>query len=125
MPNSPKETEEKLDRIVNAWRAHAPDKIFGGMTLAQFQTEITPSRTVRVQLADNDNQRTSLLNQRDDADDHSLDKAQLMVAGVIGDPNFGQNSTLYEAIGYVRKSERKTGLTRKKGDKTPATPKTN
>lgn len=124
MPNSPKETEERLDRIVSAWRAHAADKTFGGMTLPQFEAEIAPSRTVRVQLAANETEKTGLINNRDDADEHSLTKAQLMVNGVNGDPNFGPNSTLIEAIGYVRKSERKTGLTRKAGGNAPAAPKT-
>jgi hypothetical protein len=32
---------------------------------------------------------------------------------VTGDPAFGPDSSLYEAMGYVRKSERKSGLTRK------------
>jgi hypothetical protein len=42
---------------------------------------------------------------------------QLVVNGVVGDPTFGPDSALYEAMGYVRKSERKSGLTRK-GKKT-------
>jgi hypothetical protein len=32
---------------------------------------------------------------------------------VLGDPAYGPDSALYEALGYVRKSERKSGLTRK------------
>jgi hypothetical protein len=37
-----------------------------------------------------------------------------VVNGVKGDPAFGEDSDLYETMGYVRKSERKSGLTRKK-----------
>ena len=44
----------------------------------------------------------------------------LMVNGVKGDPDFGEDSDLYEAMGYVRKSERKSGLTRKKKTPPPA-----
>ena len=43
----------------------------------------------------------------------NLDKV-LVVYGVMGNPAYGPDSDLYEAMGYVRKSERKTGLTRKK-----------
>ena len=43
-----------------------------------------------------------------------MTRVQLVVAGVIADPTEGANSALYEAMGYVRKSERKSGLTRKK-----------
>ncbi len=44
---------------------------------------------------------------------------QRVVKGVVGDPAFGEDCDLYEAMGYVRKSERKSGLSRKKAA-TPA-----
>ena len=37
----------------------------------------------------------------------------LVVNSVKGTQGFGSDSALYRAFGYVRKSERKTGLTRK------------
>lgn len=119
---SPKGTEDKLSTIRNAWEAEAPDKTFGGMTLPQFKAEIGPSFTARQNLRDIDAQRDRETNARDDADENSLSKADLVVAGVVGDPTFGPDSTLYEAMGYTRKSERKSGLTRKK--ESPSTPKT-
>ena len=115
MADSPKDNEEKLDRILNAWKTLASDKSFGGMTVDQFEADIAPSKTVRTQLAENDDQRTHLLNTRADVDEVSLGKAAMVVAGVVGDPNFGPDSSLYEAMGYTRKSERKSGLTRKGG----------
>jgi hypothetical protein len=33
---------------------------------------------------------------------------------VVADPTEGANSALYEACGYIRKDNRKSGLTRKK-----------
>jgi hypothetical protein len=42
-----------------------------------------------------------------------MDNADLVTNGVIGDPTEGPDSALYEAFGYVRKSEKKSGLTRK------------
>jgi hypothetical protein len=119
---SPKDNEEKINRTLNAWKSEAADKSFGGMTVVQFETEIAPSFTARRNLADLDAQRDRESNARDDADEHSLSKCDLIVAGVVGDPNFGPDSSLYEAMGYTRKSERKSGLTRKK-DSTPP-PKT-
>jgi transcriptional regulator with XRE-family HTH domain len=38
---------------------------------------------------------------------------QKVIKGVVGDPNYGDDSNLYEAMGYVRKSERASGLTKK------------
>ena len=39
---------------------------------------------------------------------------QLVVYGVVGDPEEGADGDLYDSFGYTRRSERKTGLTRKK-----------
>lgn len=115
---SPKQIEEKIQEILNAWRDIVPTKTFGGMTLSQFEAKVKPSFDAREQVAKIENQLAQAINQRDDADEVSLDTVQLVVAGVVGDPTEGPNSPLYEAMGYTRKSERKTGLTRKK--KTPA-----
>src|SRR6266852_4152569 len=58
MPNSPKDNEEKLSRILNAWKTLASDKAFGGMTVEQFETAIAPSKTARAKIADLDSQMT-------------------------------------------------------------------
>ncbi len=112
MPDSPKINEEKINTIFNAWKTLAADKSFAGMTVEQFEAAIAPSFTTRQQLEDLDNHRTHLINTRADADEASLAKAAAVVAGVLADPSFGPNSSLYEAMGYRRKSERKSGLHR-------------
>jgi hypothetical protein len=122
MGNSPKKTEDKLKMVLQAWKDEAADKTFGGMTLAQFEAEIAPSFTTRQNLADIDAQRDRETNARDDADVHSLEKVELVVNSVNGDPNFGPDSTLIERMGRTRKSERKTGLTRKKNSPPPPKP---
>ena len=121
MAGSPKDNEEKLRRILNAWKQLAADKAFGGMTVEQFEAVIGPSFTTRQQLDDLDNQRTHLINSRGDADDVSLAKAAAAIAGMNADPGFGPNSSLIEACGYVRQSERKSGLHRGTGSGTPTT----
>lgn len=63
---------------------------------------------------------TSWQNQRDDADVVTNEAIQKVVKGVAGDPDFGEDSDLYEALGYVRKSERRSGLSRKKAAPAPA-----
>ena len=120
MPNSPKDNEEKLRQILNAWKTLASDKSFSGQTVEQFEAFIQPSFTARQDLDDLDDRRTHLLNTRADADEASLAKAAAIVAGVQADPAFGPDSSLFESMGYTRKSERKSGLTRK-GGSAPAT----
>ena len=110
---SPSKIQEKIDTTRNAWEQIASGKSFGGMTLAQFQTAIAPSRAARDLIDDLQDQMTQAINQRQTADDTSLEKIQLVVNGVLADPTEGPNGSLYEAMGYTRKSERKSGLTRK------------
>ena len=48
--------------------------------------------------------------ERDDADRDSLRQVALVVNAVKGDLDEGEDSDLYEAMGYTRKSERASGL---------------
>ena len=48
-----------------------------------------------------------------------------MINAVKSDPAEGEDSDLYEAMGYVRKSNRSSGLTRRRnGDAVAKAPKT-
>lgn len=116
MPKAPKDVEEKMNRMLNGWRTLAPDKSFGGMTLKQFEDATASSMSTRATIADIDAQKIQAIAAREAADADFLAKAQLVVNGVLADPTEGEDSALYEALGYVRKSERKSGLTRKKND---------
>jgi hypothetical protein len=110
----PKETLEKLQRIINSWETLAPEKSFGGMTLTQFKAASKRSLDTREDLRVLESQKQSKQIERDDADAESLRAVQLVVNGVKGDPTEGPESDLYAGFGYTRPSERKTGLTRKK-----------
>ena len=111
--SSPKAIADHLTNVSNAWKKYAAGASFGGMTLAQFQAKIKPSFDDRAKIAELEKDISDATNVRDDDDAVSTVAADLVVKGVVGDPNFGEDSTIYEAMGYVRKSERKTGLTRK------------
>ena len=114
MANSPKDNLEKINRMINAWETLAPDKTFGGMTLAQFKNVAKPCYDTREHQDDLEDQMKQSIAQREAADENFNDKAQLVVAGVLADPTEGANSALYQAFGYTRKDDRKSGLTRKK-----------
>lgn len=115
----PKNIEERLERMTNAWRTLAPEKSFGGMTLAQFEAACAPSKATRAALDELQDRLKGALAERDAADDNTAARMQLVVNGVRADPTEGEDSPLYGAFGYTRKSEQKTGLTRKR--KEPAT----
>ncbi|HEX7313866.1 MAG TPA: hypothetical protein VF297_08085 [Pyrinomonadaceae bacterium] len=121
MPTSPKTTLEKIERMINAWRTLAPEKSFGGMTLAQFEALAAPALEARRRIEDLDNQRTQATTDREQADESFNAGSQLVVAGVLADPTEGPDSALYAAFGYTRKSEYKSGLHRTRTNKPPTT----
>ena len=109
----PKEIDDRITRTTSGWESLASTKSFFSMTLDQFKTAVQPSLDARELIKDLENQLTHAINQRDAADAVSLEKMQGVVAGVKADPTEGPNSSLLEAFGYTRKSERKSGLSRK------------
>ena len=83
------------------------------MTLLQFKNRVKASQDARVAIKNLEGQLSSAQNARDDADAESNRVIALVVNAVKGNPNHGEDSALYEAMGYVRKSERKSGLKRR------------
>jgi hypothetical protein len=111
---TPKKAIESLETVEDALEQLAPGEVFGGIKLVDYKTQVQKSRTVRQEMVDIENQKTNKANERDTTDGDGLKMRELIVNGVIGNPNYGPDSSLYEAMGFVRKSERKSGLTRKK-----------
>jgi hypothetical protein len=109
---SPKNTVEKIARMINGWETLAPDKSFGGLTLTQFRAAAQPSLDARERIDDLEAQTKQALSNREDADEAFLEKAQLVVNGVLADPTEGPDSALYESFGYTPKRNRRSGLTR-------------
>lgn len=116
MPKNPKENEEKMLKVLTALKTLAPDKQYGGMTLAQYQAQVNKSLAPRTRLDALEDEKREQIALRDNEDDVTMGKIQLIVNGVLADPDEGEDSALYEAMGYIRKSARKSGLTRKKKD---------
>jgi hypothetical protein len=106
-------THEATTKIINAWQTLAPAGTFAGLTLAQYTAKVQPTFDTRTAIDKIAAQTTSALDARDAADVVTTQVNQLVVNAVKGDPAHGEDSDLYEAMGYVRKSARKSGLTRK------------
>ena len=116
---NPKETGDWLTKIIKAWEDNAADKEFAEMTLAQFKAKVKASFDARDVITGLDAKLVTAINTRADADKVSVPEAQLVVNSVKGSPEFGEDSSLYEAMGYVRKSERKSGLKKPKKSAPP------
>ena len=116
--HNPKRVGEKLQKVIDAWSTLRPTKTLAGMTLEQFKAKVQPSQAAREQLVTVQSQAKDHRQLRHESDSASLELAQLVVNSVKGDPEEGESSGLYAAMGYVPKNERRSGLTRK-GQATP------
>lgn len=113
VPTASKSNYEKTQRVLSAWKDLRPGKSFAGLSLDQFTQSIMPGDAARATIARLENELTAAMNKRDDADAAGLVLALRVVNAVKADAEEGEDGELYEAMGYVRKSERRTGLSRK------------
>ena len=110
---APKENEKRINDVIAAWERYAPRATFAKMTLAEFKLKLKSSLDRRNDIRIKEAELSALQRQRDDADRVSLPLCGAVVKAVVGDTDYGEDCELYAAMGYVRKSERRTGLTRR------------
>jgi hypothetical protein len=114
MANSPKKNEEKMLKALNALKTLAPEKKFGNKTAADLEIQVNKSLAPRQRLEEIADEKTEQIALRESEDIKTQKMIDSMVAGVVSDDDYGDDSALYEAMGYVRNSQRKSGLTHKK-----------
>jgi len=113
MANAPKDIIDASDLIKAAWKKYAATAMFAGMTEAQYEAAVKPAYDVRGQISDHETAITQLISDRDLLDGPTNKINQQVIKAMVGDVNYGDDSDLYGACGYVRKSEMQSGLTRK------------
>ncbi|HEY0944590.1 MAG TPA: hypothetical protein VGD81_04955 [Opitutaceae bacterium] len=104
---------KRLTTIIDAWTNLSPAKSFAGMTLAEFEVAIAASVEVRSRLVSANERAAAARVDRDNADRRTMPILDRVVAAVVADRTEGNDSVLYAAMGYVRKSDRRSGLTRR------------
>jgi hypothetical protein len=102
----------QIANIGRAWQELAADSKFAGYTVDQYNKAVQDSLDARDSIANLRTQLTSALARRHNADKEAARINDLVVNAVKGDPDHGNDSDLYDAMGFVRKSRRKSGLTR-------------
>ena len=109
-----KKIREQCNVMNHAWFEGAPAVNFNGIKQGDFQTDINAVAADDAAIADVEAQLKMMLDVRDDKY-KALDQDRSKIGlGVAGSPDYGNDSSLYGAMGFVRKSEKKSGLTRKK-----------
>jgi hypothetical protein len=109
---NPKSTEDRINAIIDGWEEHAADVTFGGLSLAQFKAKVKPSLDARAEVKDLDQKLAAARVERNNSDVLSDEITNNVVNSVKGDQAHGENSALYASFGYIRKADRKSGLTR-------------
>ena len=109
-----KSVKEKCNVMNDAWVEGAPSAKFNGIAQNDFQADIEAAAADDAAIADLESELKMKRDVRDDKYVALNDKRSKVGLGVAGDPAYGNDSPLYGAMGFVRKSEKKSGLTRKK-----------
>jgi len=112
MSYSKKQVAGKITRATEGWEEHTEDAKFAEMTLDQFKAKVKPSLDCREKIARLRRQLETAIKKRQECDAASTDICIKVVNALRGDIEYGEDSALYKALGYVPKSERKSGLRR-------------
>lgn len=110
-----KRIKEKVTKIQNAWNEGAPNITeFRNTKKADFDADIAAGQASEDRIAD---LRTQIAMEEDNRDAiySRLDNSAVDIhKGVEGHKDFGDDHPIIGAMGFVRKSDRKSGLTRGK-----------
>lgn len=109
-----KDIIKRVGKMLEAWRQGASGVKFMNIALTEFQADYDEIETELQAIAD-DEASIKMRKVAVAAKAAALQKKSVKVReGVEGDPNYGSDSPLYSAMGFVIDSLRKSGLTRKK-----------
>lgn len=109
--------KEKVAKMLSAWLEGADASLFMGIKRGDLVDLSTQADTIENEIEDLQAQVKMKQDELADVYTQLSDMTVNVGNGVRGDKDFGDDSALYGAMGFVRKSERKSGLTRKKSVK--------
>lgn len=109
--------KDRALQIRRAWAEFAPEASMAGMTLSQFEAEITTLQELQNDILDLNTQLDGKRTDRSIEEDRLKKVLARVVNSIKGSPEHGPDSKFYDGCGFVRDSDRKSGLHR-----LPATP---
>ena len=108
-----KQIREQCDEMSSGWE-QSLDTEFNGFRKAGFDADRIAARTIEDEI-DSDEAAVKAKKKRRDDMYRKLDADRVKIGkGVAGHKDFGDDHPIYGAMGFVRKSERKSGLKRNK-----------
>lgn len=118
--NTLKEVPLRREKILQAWQTCAKKHVFAEMTRAEFAAATEASLSKRQELEAALVLVQGLIQERELADANTRELISRVVNAVRGDSRHGMDSAMYRAMGYVTRSERASGLKRKRAKKRKA-----
>jgi hypothetical protein len=117
----------RREQFLSSWLEFAPDVTFAGLTLAQFEDKSKTPLNARKSIREVQTKLRGLLLDRDKADELLNQDLILIAHAIRGNELFGEDCAFYRSLGFIPKSERRTGTgARKKAELTaPAAPPPN
>lgn len=100
---------QRRDQFLIAWEQFAPDAKFAEMTLSEFRTKSEEPLRVRNSIKESKTKLRGLTLERDQSDEVMNNDLVLIAHGIRGDKAFGEDCPFYRALGFVPKSERRSG----------------
>lgn len=117
----PKHTQKTVSarrsQFIASWREYAPDETFAGISLEQFEESTLAPLETRARLVEARTKISGLQLERNQADRAMNDTMVIVAHAIRGNPAYGEDGPFYRSLGYIPKSERRSGRShRTKGD---------
>ena len=109
---------KELEVLATGWEKYALDQKFSGYTLEQLKALIVALKELVAAMGALKLDYRGKIAARQTMTGEMGDIRLRIVNCIRGHENFGEDSEFYRFLGFVTKSERKSGLTRKKTDDT-------
>lgn len=106
-----KEIKEQCEQM-SAGLAQAKDTEFNGFTKADLDADLAEGAALDLEIAEEEAALKAKKDRRDSKYKAAAEKRVKIGRGIAGHKDFGEDSELYGSCGFVRKSERKSGLHR-------------
>lgn len=97
---------------MSAGLAQAPEVEFNGFKKADLDADLAEGATLDTEIAEDEAAIKAKKDRRDNVYKNAAEKRVKIGKGIAGHKDFGEDSELYGVCGFVRKSERKSGLHR-------------
>ena len=103
----------RAQQTLSAWRQFGPDVEFAGIKSSVLEAQMRNAQVVRDQILAAETLLDRLRMARDHGERALSEQLTLIGYGVCGHQDFGDDCALYRAMGYVPRSENRSGRPRK------------